>query len=194
MPTVNIVNCHDAMAHSMNGFDEDGDLMFTTNNRVLIDNWVNTPSIICMQRKADKRIISDDLLRIANKSGFGDEIGTTTNHITAMFDVLSKFPKDSDEYKTLIYRIQCGQLYQQNCIDRVKGIIAKPMPRSWYKRININNLIKNGADSEEINNANFSNSICADKKPYFMNYIYPQQKAMYDRYIKRTNKKHAATK
>lgn len=189
MPTVNIVNCHDAMAHSMNGFDEDGDLMFTTNNRVLIDNWVNTPSIICMQRKADKRIISDDLLRTANKSGFGDEIGTTTNHITAMFDVLSKFPKDSDEYKTLIYRIQCGQLYQQNCIDRVKGIIAKPMPRSWYKRININNLIKNGADNEEINNANFSNSICADKKPYFMNYIYPQQKAMYDRYIKRTNKK-----
>lgn len=189
MTTVNIVNCHDAMAHSMNGFDEDGDLMFTTNNDVLINNWVDTPSIICMQRKAEKKIITDDLLRNSNKDGFGDEIGTTTNHITAMFDILSEFLKGSVEYETLMYRIQCGQLYQQNCIDRVKGIIAKPMPKSWYKRININELVNNGATTETILQAKYSNTLCADRKPYFMNYIYPQQKAKYDRYIKRTNKK-----
>lgn len=189
MTTVNIVNCHDAMAHSMNGFDMDGDIMFTTDNDVLINNWVDTPSIICMQRKAEKKIITDDLLRNSNKAGFGDEIGTTTNHITAMFDVLSEFPKDSVEYKTLMYRIQCGQLYQQNCIDRVKGIIAKPMPKSWYKRININELVNDGATAETISQAKYSNALCADRKPYFMNYIYPQQKAKYDRYIKRTNKK-----
>ena len=189
MTTVNITNCHDAMAHSMNGYDEDGDIMFTTNNEVLIDNWVDTPSIICVQRKADKKLITDDLLRDSNKAGFGDEIGTTTNHITAMFDILSEFPKDSPEYNTLMYRIQCGQLYQQNCIDRVKGIIAKPMPKSWYNRININELLNNGTNNDTIEKAKYSNSLCAYRKPYFMNYIYPQQKAKYDKYIKKTNKK-----
>ena len=189
MTTANIVNCHDAMAHSMNGYDEDGDIMFTTNNDVLINNWVDTPSIICVQRKAEKKLITDELLRNSNKAGFGDEIGTTTNHITAMFDILSEFPKDSSEYNTLIYRIQCGQLYQQNCIDRVKGIIAKPMPKSWHNRININELLNNGADNDTIEKAKYSNSLCAYRKPYFMNYIYPQQKTKYDKYIKRTNKK-----
>ena len=169
--------------------DTDGDILFTTNNRVLIDNWVDTPSIICVQRKAEKKVITDDLLRISNKAGFGDEIGTTTNHITAMFDVMSEFPADSKEHKELEYRIQCGQLYQQNCIDAVKGIIAKPMPKVWYERINIGKLIANGASEEEISRAEYLNSICAYRKPYFMNYIYPQQKAEYDKYIKRTNKK-----
>lgn len=189
MNTVNIVNCHDAMAHSMNGFDNDGDILFTTNNNILLDNWKDTPAILCVQRKAEKKIISDNLLRISNKNGFGDEIGVTTNHITAMFDIMCEFPDDSKEYKELEYRIQCGQLYQQNAIDRVKGIICKPMPKEWFTRINVSELVRNNASEDEINRANYLNSICAYKKPYFMNYIYPQQKAKYDKYIKKTNKK-----
>ena len=189
MNTANIVNCHDAMAHSMNGFDTDGDILFTSNNKMLINNWVDTPPIVCVQRKAEKKVINDTLLRISNKAGFGDEIGTTTNHITAMFDVMSNFPADSKEHKELEYRIQCGQLYQQNCIDAVKGIIAKPMPKAWYERINIGKLIASGASEEKISMAKYLNSVCAYRKPYFMNYIYPQQKAKYDKYIKRANKK-----
>ena len=117
MNTVTLVNCHDAMAHSMNGFDKDGDIIFTTNNKVLLDNWRYTPSIICNQRSAPKCVVTDELLRQSNKAGFGDEIGSTTNKITAMYDVISDFAEDSEEYKALAYRIQCGQLYQQNCID-----------------------------------------------------------------------------
>lgn len=189
MNTVNIVNCHDAMAHSMNGFDNDGDILFTTNNNILLDNWKDTPAILCVQRKAEKKIISDGLLRTSNKNGFGDEIGVTTNHITSMFDIICEFTENSKEYKELEYRIQCGQLYQQNAIDRVKGIVCKPMPKEWFTRINVSDLIRNHATEDEINKANYSNSICAYRKPYFMNYIYPQQKAKYDKYIKKTNKK-----
>ena len=99
--------------------DKDGDILFTTNNKVLLDNWRYTPSIICNQRSAPKSVVTDELLRQSNKAGFGDEIGSTTNKITAMYDVQSDFAVDSEEYKALAYRIQCGQLYQQNCIDKL---------------------------------------------------------------------------
>ncbi len=67
------------------------------------------------------------------------------------------------------------------------------MPKNWYNRINIGALIKNGASDEEIAWADYLNSICAYRKPYFMNYIYLQQKSKYDNYIKRANEKCAQT-
>lgn len=47
-------------------------------------------------------------------SRFGNEIGSTTNKITSMYDVRAGFPVGSLEYEILSYRIKCGQLYQQN--------------------------------------------------------------------------------
>lgn len=91
-----------------------GDALITTDNSVLLNNTKKLPAIVCVQRKAEKKIITDELLAEANQNSFGDEIGTTTNHITAMYDLLPLFDKDSPEYKTLEYRIMCGQLYQQN--------------------------------------------------------------------------------
>lgn len=192
MKTATIINCHDAMTHSLNGADCDGDLVFTTNNSVLLNNWRQTPAIVCVQRSGVKQIITDDLLRKSNKDGFGDEIGTTTNHITAMFDVQSLYEENSREYQDLEYRIQCGQLYQQACIDKVKGIVSKPMPKYWYTRQSERQYDENGImllTDEELARVKYENSIAAIEKPYFMNYIYPQQKMKYDKYVKRANKK-----
>ena len=91
-----------------------GDALITTDNRVLLENTRHLPAIMCVQRKAEKKLITEELLVDANQNSFGDEIGTTTNHITAMYDVLPLFSEDSKEYKTLEYRIMSGQLYQQN--------------------------------------------------------------------------------
>lgn len=52
----------------------------------------------------------------ANINSFGDDIGKITNRITSMFDVMAQFPEDSEEYRVLEYRIQSGQLFQQNAI------------------------------------------------------------------------------
>ena len=46
----------------------------------------------------------------SNIDSFGDDIGKTTNHITAMYDVQAQFEEGSREYEELDYRIQCGQL------------------------------------------------------------------------------------
>lgn len=71
--------------------------------------------------------------------------------------------------------------------DKTKGIIAKPMPRNWYDRAA--NRITNRLSEEEKERRTFNLRILADKKPYFMRYIYPNLMSQYNTYIKNTNKK-----
>lgn len=93
-------------------------------------------------------------------NGFGNEVGTVTNRVTSMFDVLARFEEGSKEYEELMYRITVSQHYQQLAIDKIKGIVAEPMPKSWYEP----------RECED----EFNKSICCNSKPYFMTYIYPQ--------------------
>ena len=90
-----------------------------TDNSVLVRRYNKVPTIMCVQRKAKKKLVTEDDAVEANIASFGDDIGKTTNWITSMFEVQSKFEKDSPEYKELGYRIACGQLYQQNAMVSV---------------------------------------------------------------------------
>lgn len=98
-----------------------------------------------------------------------------------MFDVQAQFEPGSPEYEELDYRIKCGQLFQQNAIDKAKGIIAKPMPREWHDRHSANQI-------EDDDKRRFYQKLVADKKPYFMRLIYPALMKQYNTYIKNTNK------
>lgn len=187
MGTITILNAWDTTTQALNGCDFDGDLIFTTDNRVLVENVRPTSTVYCVQRKAKKCIPTEDELIKANIASFGDDIGKTTNWITSMYDVQSKFDTSSKEYKTLEYRIICGQLFQQNAIDKIKGIACKPMPRSWHE-YHANDLPDEYSD-QDIDKRSFNLSILAEKKPYFMRYIYPDVKKEYDSYIKRSNAK-----
>lgn len=123
----------------------------------------------------------------SNISSFGNAVGEVTNRITSMFEVQARFPKDSREYRVLDYRIKCGQLYQQNAIDKTKGIEANPMPSKWYNWIA--NKISKGKDSEEKKENWFNRKLVADRKPYFMQYIYPAEKTKMAEYVKKNNEK-----
>ena len=182
MTTINILNCHDSVTAASNGADKDGDCFITTDNPILLRNTRQTKTIMCAQKKAKKAIITEDNLRQSNKNGFGDDIGKITNRITTMYDVQSKYPINSIEYKTLDYRIMCGQLLQQNAIDKVKGIVSKLMPKFWYDKHSV--LINKEKDDElEIEKKLFNQSILADKKPYFMCYIYPSDMTTYKNFV-----------
>lgn len=85
-----------------------------TDNRILVENIRPTRTIFCIQRNAEKVAPTEETQIKSNLASFGDDIGKTTNKVTAMYDVQSYFPKGSAEYETLEYRIQSGQLYQQN--------------------------------------------------------------------------------
>lgn len=181
MTTCTLFNAWDTAAHALNGMDKDGDLVMLTDNHVLVNNLRELPALMCVQRKAKKKIVTEADLIQANIDSFGDEIGKTTNWITSMFDVQARFDKDSEEYKELDYRIKCGQLFQQNSIDKTKGIIAKPMPREWHDRHAVGTIV----DEDK---RRLYHRIVADKKPYFMRLIYPTLMRQYNTYIRNTNK------
>lgn len=183
--TALIYNSWDSACEAENGADKDGDTNMCTDNPIIVGKTKNSPTIICLQKNAEKKVPTEEDIITANKLAFNDEIGEVTNHVTGMFEVQAGFPVDSEEYKALSYRIMCGQLYQQNTIDRAKGIIAKPMPENWY-RLHFNKI--KDADSDDIiKQKEFNYKITAAKKPYFMTYVYPRLKVENDTYIKNIN-------
>ena len=181
MRTCSILNAWDTTAAALNGCDFDGDLVMLTDNRILVERHVQTPTLMCAQRRASKKVVQEEDVIRSNIESFGNDIGKTTNWITSMFEVQSHFQRGSEQYEALEYRIRCGQLYQQNVIDKAKGIIAKPMPRNWHDRHAVNQI-------EDENIRRFYREIVADKKPYFMCYIYPDLMRQYKTYIKNTNR------
>lgn len=118
----------------------------------------------------------------ANIASFGNDVGTVTNYITSMYEVRSRFEVGSPEYNMLQYRIKCGQQKQQDAIDKAKGIVSKPMEKSWYD-------IHAAYEIEDEDKKQLYMRICADKKPYFMKYIYPKLKKEYNKFVTSANKK-----
>ncbi len=176
MKTVTILNSWDTTTHSLNGADMDSDQILTTDNATILGAIQELDAIVCVQKTTAKKIPDENDLIQANKDSFGDLIGFTTNKITAMFDVLANFKKDTAEYDEIMYRIQCGQHFQQNAIDQAKGIECKRMPKHWY---DLRAALGNETDLK----------LVADKKPYFFIYNDPEQKKQYDAYIDKTQQK-----
>ena len=86
----------------------------------------------------------------------------------------------------LQYDRDTPNIYSQTStsIDKAKGIIAKPMPKDWYD-LNSNR----SCDVKDPAKREFNLSIIADRKPYFMRYIYPTLMKQYNTYMSNTNKK-----
>ncbi|RAZ74726.1 hypothetical protein DK853_43705, partial [Klebsiella oxytoca] len=77
------------------------------------------------------------------------------------FEVQARYAKNSREYRILDYRIKCGQLYQQNQIDKTKGIEAGEMPAKWCNRIS--SQIRNGQSAAEKKENWLNRKLTADK-------------------------------
>lgn len=175
MDNIMIINGFDTFCQAENGCDWDGDILFSTNNSVLKRKHVKLPAIVCAQSNTKKVIINENEIKKTNKNGMGNKVGTITNRVTGFIEVQSHFETNTKEYNELQYRIECGQLYQQDEIDKIKGIISKPMPNSWY--------------SSKSCNTQFLKDIVLDKKPYFMIYVYEDYKRKYNTYINNANLK-----
>lgn len=184
MTTPMIFNSWDTSADAMNGFDKDGDCVITTSNDIIKNKTRDLPAVQCIQYKAKKCIPTEDDIFESNILGFGNAVGGITNKVTSMFEVQAKFPKDSEEFKIMDYRTMCGQLYQQESIDAIKGIKAKPLPKYWYDWFATKPDEKD--DEYIIKWKDFQRSIVADKKPYFFRYVYPSDNTKWLSYIKNT--------
>lgn len=164
-----------------------GDILFTTNNKVLIDKHRQLPALDCQQRKAPKTIPTEDAIAKSNKKGFKNKVGSITNIGTSMLNLQSKFPEGSKEWDELEYRVVCIQHFQQLSIDSVKGIRMTPMNAQWNT---LSQCLPNEDDNEELTELkNFNKSICAHRKPFFFIYRYNTTKAEYDKYVKKVDSK-----
>lgn len=177
-----VVNSWDTMLMAESGADADGDLLFTTDNEVLLRNHVQLDALCCVQKSAVKKVVTEEDIILANKLGFGNEVGSVTNKTTAQASLRASFPKDSKEYEILTYRIQCGQNYNQNAVDKCKGVISRKMPTYWYNKRGIK--FEDSDTQEEKALKELYWRICSDKPPYFFSYLYPHNKKDYDDYVK----------
>lgn len=181
MHSVTVLNAWDSTMCALNGMDFDGDLTMTTDNPVLLRRFKPLPTLMCAQKSAAKKVPEEVDFINSNIASFGNEVGKITNRVTSMYEVRAKYKEGSNEYNELTYRIRSGQLYQQDSIDKAKGIISKPMPTSWYNR--------HGIDKDQLGEKfSLYKEIVAERKPFFMVYIYPSLMRQYHTYVRDTNK------
>lgn len=182
-----IFNGWDTTAMAENGQDFDGDLNFTTNNKIIVNGIYDLPAICCEEQSADKKknVSRNDLIKCI-KSSFGNKVGIVTNIGSSCYDTLSKFEEGTPEYNEIDYRIKCSQYYQQAVIDAVKtGKSPKLMPSYWHKSNSKQLTSDNSKLSME--EREFYSRIVSDKKPYYFIYIYNKMKKEYDNFMKSTN-------
>ena len=148
-----------------------------TDNRVIVEKAEQLPVLMCAQKRAEKKISTEEDFIVSNIASFGNDIGQITNWATSMYEVRSRFKPGSREYETLSYRIRASQHAQQNAIDKAKGIVSKPPPRYWHDR----RAVIQTFDGDE---RDFQLSICADRKPKFMCFVYPSLKKELNDYSK----------
>lgn len=58
LTTVTIFNAWDTAAHALNGLDKDSDSCLLTDNPILVENTREDPAILCIQRRAEKRRVT----------------------------------------------------------------------------------------------------------------------------------------
>ena len=177
-----IFNSWDTTAIRLNGADYDSDSSFTTNNQVLLDSFVYKPTLMCIQDSTTKKVPTEKDYIKSDINGFGDSIGSVTNKATNMISLREQFAPDSEEYKRLTYRISTMMNYQQNAIDRIKGVVARPVPKEWLDPRKFK--IEDGDSEEVIIEKQINANIAADIKPWFFIYRYSELKSEFDKYDK----------
>lgn len=177
-----IFNSWDTTAIRLNGADYDSDSTFTTDNKVLLDSFEYKDTLMCIQDSTPKKVPTEEDYIKSDINGFGDSIGSVTNKATNMISLREKFAPDSEEYKELTYRISTMMNYQQNAIDRIKGVVARPVPKEWLEARLFK--VESGDDSETVRKKNVNANIAAEIRPWFFIYRYSQIKSELDKYIK----------
>lgn len=186
-----VLNSWDTLRIAESGADCDGDILFTTNNKVLVEKHVKLPALDCQQRGAVKiksSEITEDMVAATNKRSFNSNVGAVTNIGTSMLNLQSNFAEGTLEYEQLEYRTICIQHFQQLVIDSVKnGFKMKPMNAMWN---NLHACLPNQNDTDDILVLKeFNKRICAYRKPFFFIYRYNSTKAEYDKYVKKVDSK-----
>jgi len=129
-------------------------------------------------RKAPKCKIIESELYKADLKGFNTKVGFLTNLSTTMYAMLPKFQEGSKEHNEILRRLKQCRKEQGGIIDATKGLDIKPIPAHWTNWTKITDDM----GEEELEISNFNNSILIDKRPQFMQHLYPNYGKEYRQY------------
>ena len=177
-----LLNSWDTTAIRCNGEDYDSDSNFCTDNRVLLEAFEYKTTLMCEQESSVKKVPTEEDYVKSDINGFGDSIGSVTNKATNMISLREQFDQNSEEYKRLTYRISTMMNYQQNAIDRIKGVVARPVPKEWLDARKFK--IEENDDELTIRDKQINANIAAEIKPWFFIYRYSHIKSELDKYMK----------
>ena len=177
-----LLNSWDDTAIRCNGEDYDSDSNFCTDNSVLLEAFEYKTTLMCEQESSVKKVPTEADYIKSDINGFGDSIGSVTNKATNMISLREKFAPDSEEYQRLTYRISTMMNYQQNAIDRIKGVVARPVPKEWLNSRMFK--VEDGDDAVTIQDKQVNTNIAAEIKPWFFIYRYSHLKSDLDKYMR----------
>ena len=95
----------------------DGDLVFTSDNEIMIDNAFGGNTITYQKRPTEKKYIDTKDLYKADLLSFDSKIGYITNCSTTLYSMLPLYGKDTKEYNTIMHRLKECRVLQGNEID-----------------------------------------------------------------------------
>lgn len=173
----------DTIRHSDS--DWDYDIVFTTDNEIMLNGIVKDQNVITYDKESapEQRLNNTNLMKTDLRS-FDSKVGTITNYSTTFITMLANFKEGSDEYNELLNRIKLLRRYIGDSIDQAKGIKMKPFPSEWKKR----EFLYTSDEKEERDRKYYHNSLIANRKPYFMIYVYDKVNNDYREYKKKSER------
>lgn len=163
----------------LGGGDSDGDLVATINSPEIIKGRVVGNPIMYEAKKAEKFAIDDEHEQLVIDSQIKqigtNKIGFYTNVSSTLYALLYSFRKGTPEREMIERRLKYGRTLQGLAIDSAKGLVTDAFPEYWVKW----KRHKDGMTPEEEAKRLFNNSILADKRPYFMRWLYSHYNRRY---------------
>ena len=177
-----VINVHGTDCMLMADSDFDGDIICLTDEKIIVDNVYGGLPIYYETEKTPKIEIKEEDFYLYDIKGFNPKIGFLTNCSTTMYAMLSKYTKNSPEYRELIRRLKQCRKEQGSIIDSAKGLVVRAIPSHWTRWTHID---KDAMSKEEVEKAMLRNSVLVDKRPSFMTFLYQsyaqeQRKFEYD--------------
>jgi hypothetical protein len=172
---------YDTMQHADS--DYDGDIVFTSNNNVMIENVINGNPITYQKHPTEKKVINKKDLFKADLLSFDTKIGYITNCSTTLYSMLPLYEKYSKEHIEIENRLKLCRMGQGNEIDRAKGLVVKDFPKWWTNWTNPDKP----NDTFERDEIEFNNKLLIEKRPLFMKYLYPKYKKEFKFHFDRYN-------
>lgn len=97
--------------------DFDGDIVFTSDNKFMVENTFGGNPITYQKKPTEKKYIDTKDLYKADLLSFDTKIGYITNSSTTLYSMLPLFEEGSKEYKTILHRLKECRVAQGNEID-----------------------------------------------------------------------------